>query len=264
MRFAKLASNFHSNPKIMRASRDGRDAFLFVLCKHSELECDGVVPGHYLEPDYVSLFTKQTPSEVQRGMAECCSLRLLERLDTGDVRLCGWDDDWRPPDSDAERARRYRAKQRDAKQTHHVTVTQRHVTSRDVRDASHLEEIEERRERSSKTGKLPFTVRELIEAFQRGAGDKFDSKTWDDGLAKPLTGLIRQLGEKHLELADVEAGGRHVRGWQLTEPLGVAWLAKTGKLLDAISKARTLNGSGRLGKGAAGVALDALTAKEVP
>ncbi len=91
--------------------------------------------------------------------------------------------------------------------------------------------------------RLPFTVAQLIAAFKRGAGDRFAEETWDDGLVKPLTALIRRLAAKNLGLEHAEAAGRVVAGWDLNEPIGVLWLAKTGNLVNAIAKANGKNGA---------------------
>lgn len=88
------------------------------------------------------------------------------------------------------------------------------------------------------------------EAFARGAGRAFAIDSFDRGLAKPLTGIIRQLGEAGKTLDDVEAAGRLVSGWKLTEPLAWAWLAKAGNLTGAIAKS--------IARSSADVARDAL------
>jgi hypothetical protein len=85
---------------------------------------------------------------------------------------------------------------------------------------------------------IPFTLKELGQAFHRGAGRAFAEDSWDQGLAKPLTGIVRQLGNQGRTLGDVEAAGRVVRGWNLAEPVAWAWLAKAGNLSGAIAKAK--------------------------
>ncbi len=94
-----------------------------------------------------------------------------------------------------------------------------------------------RKVKSKKRLPLPFTVGDLVEAFKRGAGDMFLEATWDNGLAKPLTDLIRRLDEQNKTLADVQAAGKTILTYP--EPLGVKWLAKSGNLFDAIAKAES-------------------------
>lgn len=84
---------------------------------------------------------------------------------------------------------------------------------------------------------MPFTIAALGDAFARGAGDAFALDSFDSGLAKPLTGVIRQVAAGGKTLDDIEAAGRVVAGWRLTEPVVWAWLAKAGNLSGAIAKA---------------------------
>lgn len=85
--------------------------------------------------------------------------------------------------------------------------------------------------------KLPFQIRDLGEAFKRGAGAKFIAEPYDPNLNKPLTAIIRALDGEGLGLADVEAAGRHVATWT-TPPIAWNWLARSGNLFGAIGKAR--------------------------
>lgn len=84
---------------------------------------------------------------------------------------------------------------------------------------------------------MPFSIERMGEAFARGAGRAFALDSFDRGLAKPLSGVIRQLGEQGRTLGDIESAGRLVAGWKLSEPLAWAWLAKAGNLTGAIAKA---------------------------
>lgn len=93
---------------------------------------------------------------------------------------------------------------------------------------------------------MPFTVAQLVEAFSRGAGERFAAAPFDPGLAAPLTRVIRDLAAEGVELADVEAAGRVVTSWkQLAGPLTPSWLAKAGNLAGAIGQARAAPKRGR-------------------
>lgn len=84
---------------------------------------------------------------------------------------------------------------------------------------------------------LPFSARDLGKAFARGAQNAFAGDSWDGGLAKPVTSVIRALSLAGRDLSDVERAGRLVKGWRLSEPLTWAWIAKAGNLAGAIAKA---------------------------
>jgi hypothetical protein len=85
--------------------------------------------------------------------------------------------------------------------------------------------------------RLPFSAKELGQALQRGAGDAFALNSWDNGLAKPVTAVIRSLAEAGRTLADVEAAGRVLKGWRISEPLTWGWVARAGNLTGAVAKA---------------------------
>lgn len=155
MKFAKVASNLHTNPKVFKAGRNAREVYLWALCKNAELELDGVIPASYLDPSIVTVMLHANVTDVTEGLQRSVSFGLLEALEDGSYRIAGWGDDWRPSATASERARAYRARKKQA-----VTappVTDRHVTQRDARDAnageeSRGEERREERERERRTG----------------------------------------------------------------------------------------------------------------
>lgn len=117
--WAKMASDLDSNPKIVRAGRNGREVFLFALrvvalrsvadrCTDST---GGLVSRAWLDPEYVARQLQMPVADAEDGLARALKEELL--ADEGEmISIVGYDDEWRPPLSGTERSRRSRARQR--------------------------------------------------------------------------------------------------------------------------------------------------------
>ncbi len=136
MRFAKIASNLHTNPKVFTAGRNARDVYVWALCKNAELEGDGVVPASYFEPDFASRMLGCDARDVTDGLARAEASGLIRRTKAGDVALVGWDDEWRPAADGKERTRRWR----DAKRAKPAESVAPPVTNSDGGDARDVTE----------------------------------------------------------------------------------------------------------------------------
>ena len=67
--FAQLDHDLHNNPKVRRAGRDGRDVFVFVLCKNASRGFQGYIPARYLEVDYLADQLRCSEEEAANGIA---------------------------------------------------------------------------------------------------------------------------------------------------------------------------------------------------
>lgn len=123
--FAKLDPSFFENRKVLRAGRNGREVFLFVICANANSGARGEIPAADLEPWYLSHRLGISEDEARDGVTRACDAGLIAVTD-GRVTICGWDDDWsRLPKTDAQRAKEYRARS-----------SQKEESSRSERDAS--------------------------------------------------------------------------------------------------------------------------------
>lgn len=163
MRFAKVASNLHTNPKVFAAGRNGREIYLWALCKNAELEADGTVPARYFEPAFASRMLDCDAGDVTDGIARAESSGLIRRTPGGDVVLVGWDEDWRPPSDGKERTRRWReGKKAESQPASPTTVTfgdagdntESHGDGSDVREERREEKKERAPRRSSPSPKV--------------------------------------------------------------------------------------------------------------
>lgn len=107
--WAKMASDFDSNPKAILAGRAGRELFLFLLRRNAYEGCNGVVvvqrpvASHMLQMDLDEL----------EGAIEAATAAGLITVKDGEFHLVGWSQEWAPPLSSTERSRRFREKQRE-------------------------------------------------------------------------------------------------------------------------------------------------------
>lgn len=107
--FAQLDHDLHNNPKVRRAGRDGRDVFVFVLCKNASRGFQGYIPARYLEVDYLAEQLGCSEAEAESGIARAIKAELIA-IEGDAVTLVGWGDEYsRLPMSAAERQRRHRA-----------------------------------------------------------------------------------------------------------------------------------------------------------
>src|SRR5690606_29875018 len=87
-RWAKVAGNIHSHPKVMAAGRNGRDVFIWALCRNADDGFDGRIPRHYFEPRYLARLLDMSEREVEEGIASCEATDLL-RVTERDVEIVG-------------------------------------------------------------------------------------------------------------------------------------------------------------------------------
>lgn len=107
--FAQLDHDLHNNPKVRKAGRDGRDVFVFVLCKNASRGHLGYIPVRYLEVDYLADQLGCSEAEAKNGIARAIKAHLIA-IEGDAVTLVGWSDEYsRGPMSVAERQRRSRA-----------------------------------------------------------------------------------------------------------------------------------------------------------
>lgn len=81
----------------------------------------------------------------------------------------------------------------------------------------------------------------MLDAFARGAGARWIAAEFDLRLAIPLGVVAKLVYAKHSD-ADIEAAGMYVAR-NFPGPVGASWLAKGGKLSEAIARAKG-SGSG--------------------
>lgn len=85
--WCKVAHDLDSNPKIVRAGRDGREVYEFALRRnaHPANEYPGSVSASELEAVYVARILQMTEDEAKRGLAACVKEGLLEAVDASDL-----------------------------------------------------------------------------------------------------------------------------------------------------------------------------------
>lgn len=107
--FAQLDHDLHNNPKVRKAGRDGRDVFVFVLCKNASRGFQGYIPARYLEVDYLADQLRCSEEEAANGIARAIKAELIA-IEGDAAVIVGWCDMYaRGPMSDMERQRRHRA-----------------------------------------------------------------------------------------------------------------------------------------------------------
>lgn len=118
MRWTKIDSAFHRNPKIRRVGRDAREVFLLLLLINGEREFGGTIPAHFADPEYLAPDLGMSVDMVRAALT-----RLRERhgdrdaLVTGcdgcDVTLTGYGDEWKATGkSGATRTKEWRDRKR--------------------------------------------------------------------------------------------------------------------------------------------------------
>lgn len=106
--WSKISADFFGHPKIIKAGRDGRDVFLFCICRNSALEKDGFIPDEYLEPSYLAHQLNIDETVACNGLKRCIVSSLLVKVDGG-FQIKGWDPlEWGRGKSSTERVRKYR------------------------------------------------------------------------------------------------------------------------------------------------------------
>lgn len=124
--WCKVASNLDIHPKIREAGNLGRQVYEYALRLNSELDKDGLIPGRYMEPEYLTHVLMLTDlcemSGTSPGLSGTqCAVSGLSRAvradllvrDNGDFRIVGWDTEWAKHRlSESQRKAAYRAKMR--------------------------------------------------------------------------------------------------------------------------------------------------------
>jgi hypothetical protein len=93
VQWSKLASDFYSNRKIRRAGRNGRDVFLFVLCRNAGTGLSGSISVDDLDVTYLADILMITQDDAKEGIDRAVEAKLI-RIDEEEVIICGWDDQW--------------------------------------------------------------------------------------------------------------------------------------------------------------------------
>lgn len=111
----RLDRDFLDNAKVIAAGQDGALLFLEVLSLNERGSRDGILTpaestAAFLGRRLCSAFGWQ-PARAAGALASLIASGLVELAD-GCLRICGWDDEWRPPLSEAERARAARNRKR--------------------------------------------------------------------------------------------------------------------------------------------------------
>lgn len=96
---------------------------------------------------------------------------------------------------------------------------------------------------------MPFTIEVLLATLKTAMGEWAIVAPYDRGLSKQLTAVIRNLDEEKCTVEDVRLAGEYLREavptWPSAEPIGLSWIATSGKLATAIGKAREWERRGR-------------------
>lgn len=113
MKWAKVATDLPTNPKVRAAGRNALGVFTILLLKHAELELDGELPARYCTAAYIAPFAMMSVEEAVEGLVACQREDLIATQKDGSVALVGWDDEWRSPQIARRAAQaRYAAKKR--------------------------------------------------------------------------------------------------------------------------------------------------------
>ncbi len=276
--WVKMDAHLDNNPKAIEAGYVGVAVFCAVLRVNGCGKFDGLIPPAHASAAYIARCTGAPIKWVAEGLAACERIPegedtgLLQREPDGSLRICGWDNDWRPPASSAERMQALRERRKQAVTESDARVTESDGALRDVTDVTQLDleekrsdlDQEESRSRqeellvppsgtevvSKKKGKkdkppLPFTVERLLDVLNTASAGRVAIAPFDRRLAPPLTAVIRDLDAQSVTIEDVRLAGEWVRAGGIDCQLAVNWVATTGKLADAIAKARAWDAAGR-------------------
>ena len=159
MRWLKLDSGIYRNPKIVRAGRDARDLFIYLLCLNAEQEFNGEIPSGYADPEYLARDMGMEPEAVGHALVTLCHACLVTKCDSGHVTISGWGAEWAPaPRTDRERKREQRKRERNARNDSgcHGNVTDSHALSR-----CHVEERRGEEKREEEIGPLAGAIERL-------------------------------------------------------------------------------------------------------
>ena len=146
MKWIKLSVNFFRSPRIMAAGRDARDLYLLLLVINGEHDFGGLVPAHYVDPEYLAHALSMTAVTVTNAASRLRHVTLISSRDDGSVVITGYDETWRPTDvTAAGRAARYRERKKLATTSNQALAGVCHRDDRDVtrddRDVTLLDQI---------------------------------------------------------------------------------------------------------------------------
>lgn len=112
--FAKVAAGLDSNRKIIRAGRNGRDVYLWVLRLVAQRSTAGVVPAEDVQDfAFAARQLMCSETEAKEGVERATASKLI-RFSRGQCYIVGWDEEWgRRPLTGAERQARYRTSDSD-------------------------------------------------------------------------------------------------------------------------------------------------------
>jgi hypothetical protein len=92
--WAKMASDLDLDPAIIRAGRNGREVYLFLLRRCALGDSRGFVAGQHLDPEVLARILMCSPAEAQEGVTACLreSLVVTDVRDMRDgVTICAWE-----------------------------------------------------------------------------------------------------------------------------------------------------------------------------
>ena len=161
MKWIKLSVNFFRSPRIMAAGRDARDLYLLLLVINGEHDFGGLVPAHYVDPEYLAHALSMTAVTVTNAASRLRHVTLISSRDDGSVVITGYDETWRPTDvTAAGRAARYRERKKLATTSNQALAGVCHRDDRDVtrddRDVTLLDQT--RLDQIRSESEVPFVL----------------------------------------------------------------------------------------------------------
>ena len=95
-----------------------------------------------------------------------------------------------------------------------------------------------------------FTIADMLTALRETCEGQIIVDPYDQDLSKRLTEVARSLQAAGCTIEDVRLAGEYaavvVPTWNLSDPLGLGWVATAGKLSSMIGKARAWRDRGRV------------------
>src|SRR5574342_461714 len=107
----KVDADFDNHPKAIRAGYHGKNVFQLLLRLNKTRGFDGLIPASFADPVYLGARLPLDPELTKQAVEDAVVARLLARELDGSIRIIGWDDEWRGPESTASRVRKWREKQ---------------------------------------------------------------------------------------------------------------------------------------------------------
>src|ERR1043166_521982 len=110
-RFIKIDVDLDNHPKALMAGFEGVVVFERLLRLNGRLSRDGIIPRAYASPLYLATLWRIDTGFVERGKEQALASGLIGIDQNGDIHINGWDDEWRPGMSNAERQKAFRERQ---------------------------------------------------------------------------------------------------------------------------------------------------------